>query len=70
MSEEAIGTMMSHLLEESEAQRIAAELTAKYGDEVLDYVRARAERAQSIGDELAHEAWRCVLDATQSLLDR
>jgi hypothetical protein len=59
----------SSLLNEDEAQRIAVELTAKYGADALEFVRARAERAQSIGDELAHEAWQCVLDATQSLLD-
>lgn len=60
--------MTSSVLEENEAERIASALTTKYGAEALDYVRARAERAQQVGDELAYDAWLCVLDATESLL--
>ncbi len=41
----------------------------KYGSDALGYVQARAERAQEVGDDLAYDAWLCVLDATESLLE-
>lgn len=62
--------MQSNLLEENEAERIAAELAAKYGTDALGYVETRAEQAQSVGDELAYSAWQSVRDATETLLGR
>jgi hypothetical protein len=53
--------MTDSVLEFEEAQRIAAELAEKYGDDALDFVRGRALRAQSVGDELAYQAWRSVM---------
>jgi hypothetical protein len=55
------------VLEFDEAERIAGELTEKYGDDALDFVRSRAERARSVGDDLAYEAWRAVMAATRAL---
>ena len=51
------------LVDEEEAARIAAGLTAKYGADAVDFVCARAERALSVGDDLAHASWLTVLDA-------
>lgn len=62
--------MTEALLDDEEAARIAEELAAKYGSEALDYVRDRAERAHSVGDELAFGAWQTVLGATAELLGR
>ena len=62
--------METSLLEDDEAERIAGDLAAKYGEEAIEYVRARAERAQEVGDELAWGAWQAVLDATETLLAR
>jgi fumarylacetoacetate (FAA) hydrolase family protein len=62
--------MNDRLLDDEEAERIAEELAAKYGSDALDYVRSRAERAQSVGDELAFGAWQRVLDAAESRLCR
>jgi len=58
------------VLEFEEAERIANELTEKYGDDALDFVRSRAERAQSVGDDLAYQAWRSVMAATKALLSQ
>ena len=52
------------VLEFDEAERIAGELVDKYGDDALDFVRSCAERARSVGDDLADEAWRAVMAAT------
>jgi hypothetical protein len=60
--------MTDTVLEDEEANRIAAELAAKYGNDALEFVRSRAERAQSVGEELAYGAWQSVLDATEALL--
>jgi hypothetical protein len=62
--------MHSTLLADSEAERIAAELAAKYGTDALGYVATRAGQAQSVGDELAYSAWQSVRNATESLLGR
>ncbi len=56
--------------DDSEARRIAADLTGKYGSDALAYVAARAERAIEIGDEIAQAIWRQVLAATADLLRR
>jgi hypothetical protein len=62
--------MTASLLEDDEAERIAGDLAAKYGEDAISYVRARADRAQEVGDELAWNAWQAVLDATETLLSR
>ena len=56
--------------DDSEAGRIAADLTGKYGSDALAYVTSRAERAVEIGDEIAQAIWRQVLAATADLLRR
>lgn len=61
---------MMSLLAEDEAERIAEDLTAKYGEDAISFMQARADRAQEVGDELAWGAWQAVLDAAQSLLGR
>jgi hypothetical protein len=60
--------MTDTVLEVDEADRIAAELAAKYGDDAIEFVLSRAERAQAVGDELAYDAWQAVLEATEALL--
>ncbi len=60
--------MHTSLLEEDEAQRIAAALAAKYGADALAFVQARAARALEVGDDLAYSAWRSVLQATEGVL--
>jgi len=62
--------METSLLEDDEAERIAEDLAAKYGEEAIEYVRGRADRAHEVGDELAWGAWQAVLDATETLLAR
>ncbi len=62
--------MVSSLLDDEEAERLAGELAIKYGREAVDYVHSRAERALSVGDELAYEAWQRVLEATRELIER
>jgi hypothetical protein len=61
--------VISNLVDAEEAARIAEELIEKYGNEALDFVNSRAERASEVGDDLAYAAWQNVLDATQTLLD-
>ncbi|HVA15978.1 MAG TPA: hypothetical protein VNF99_22220 [Stellaceae bacterium] len=56
--------------DDSEARRIAADLTGKYDADALRYASARAERAVEIGDEIAQAIWRRVLAATSELLRR
>jgi triphosphoribosyl-dephospho-CoA synthetase len=56
--------------DKSEARRIAEDLVSKYGADAADYVRARAERAVNIGDEIAQAIWHRVLAATAELLQR
>jgi hypothetical protein len=51
-----------------EAARIARDLTEKYGSDALAFARDRAARAIEVGDDLAHEAWQSVIDATRRLL--
>lgn len=56
------------LLDPQEASRIARQLTAKYGPEVLAHARDRAARAVEVGDDLAYAAWQSVIAAAQALL--
>jgi len=62
--------MRASVLEENEAEQIAAALASKYGEDALDFVRSRADRAQSVGDDLAYGAWCSVFDATATVLVR
>ncbi|HLI21593.1 MAG TPA: hypothetical protein VKV32_10775 [Stellaceae bacterium] len=56
--------------DDSEARRIAADLMGKYGNDAIDYVLSRTERAVEIGDDIAQAIWRKVLAATSELLRR
>lgn len=56
------------MLEAREAAEIARVLTEKYGADALSFARDRAKRAVEVGDELALDAWRTVIAATQRLL--
>jgi hypothetical protein len=51
-----------------DAAQFARTLTEKYGADALAFARERAARAIDVGDELAFEAWRLVIQATQNLL--
>lgn len=60
----------ANFLGAEETARIAENLAAKYGRSAVDFATARAQRANEVGDELAHAAWHAVLDATSELLNR
>jgi hypothetical protein len=60
----------SSMLPALEAARIARDLTEKYGPDALAFACNRAARAVEVGDDLAHDAWQSVIEATQSLLRR
>jgi hypothetical protein len=49
---------------------IARTLTEKYGMAALAFARSRAARAVEVGDEMALDAWRSVIEATKALLRR
>ena len=55
------------LYDDGEVQRIAHELSLKYGFEAMSLAQSRAERAQQIGDEIALAIWEKVLAAMSSL---
>jgi hypothetical protein len=57
-----------HMLQTSEAARLARRLTVKYGEAALGFARERADRAIEIGDDIAFEAWQSVIEATRHLL--
>jgi hypothetical protein len=50
--------------------RIARALAEKYGPDALAFAADRARIAGEVGDELALDAWRDVIDATRALLRR
>lgn len=54
--------------EAPDAAEVARTLTEKYGAEALAFARGRAARAKEIGDELALDSWRRVIEATRLLL--
>ena len=56
------------MLDATDAARIARGLTEKYGADALAFAQDRAQRAVEIGDELALDAWRAVIEATRALL--
>lgn len=55
------------LYDDGEVQRIAHELSLKYGFEAVSLAQSRAERAQEIGDEIALAIWEKVLAAMSPL---
>lgn len=57
-----------HMTDFPDAVQIARQLTEKYGVDALAFARDRAARAIEIGDDLALDCWRSVIEATQSLL--
>ncbi len=59
-----------NLREDSEAGKIARDLSAKYGMDALAFVAGRARRAAEIGDELAYAIWNEVWAATGELQAR
>jgi len=59
--------LSARLYDDGEVQRIAHELSLKYGFEALSLAQSRAERAQEIGDELALAIWQKVLAAMGAL---
>ncbi len=56
------------MLAAPDAAQIARTLTEKYGSDALAFAQDRARRAVDVGDELALDAWRAVIAATQALL--
>jgi hypothetical protein len=54
--------------DDCEVQRIAHELSLKYGFEAMSLAQSRAERAQAIGDEIALAIWGQVLAAMKPLM--
>lgn len=56
-----------NLYDDSEVQRIAHDLSVKYGYDALNLAQSRAERATEIGDELALAIWEKVLAAMNTL---
>ena len=56
------------MLDAPDAARIARGLTEKYGADALAFAQDRAQRAMEIGDEVALDAWRAVIEATRALL--
>jgi hypothetical protein len=53
----------TNLCNDSEVQRIAHDLSVKYGYDALDLAKSRADRALEIGDDLALAIWEQVLAA-------
>jgi hypothetical protein len=58
------------MLNATDAARIARGLTEKYGADALSFAEERARRAIEVGDDLALDAWRAVIAATEALLRR
>ena len=48
--------------------QMASALIEKYGQDALDFARERAARARAVGDDVALDAWRLVIEAAQRLL--
>jgi propanediol dehydratase small subunit len=58
----------SGMFEGPDPLQMARALTEKYGRDALAFARERAARAHAVGDEIALDAWRLVIEATQRLL--
>lgn len=53
--------------DDGEVSRIAQDLATKYGYDAIAFAKARAERANEIGDQVAHDIWEKVLAAVSTL---
>jgi len=62
------GRVAAKVMDGREAAQVARQLTEKYGADALAFARERAWRAIEVGDELALDAWRSVIAATEALL--
>ena len=51
----------TNLYNDSEVLRIAQDLSAKYGNDAVAFVKNRADRAREVGDDLACDIWKQVL---------
>jgi hypothetical protein len=58
----------SRMFEGPDPLQMAGALIEKYGPDALVFARERAARAHAVGDEIALDAWRLVIDATERLL--
>jgi len=58
----------SPMFEGPDPLQMARALTEKYGPDALAFARERAARAHAVGDEIASDAWRLVIEATERLL--
>ncbi len=58
----------SPMFEGPDPLQMARALTEKYGPDALAFARERAARARAVGDDIALDAWRLVIEATQRLL--
>jgi hypothetical protein len=58
----------SDMFEGPDPLQMAQALTDKYGPDALAFARERAARALAVGDFIALDAWRLVIDETQRLL--
>jgi hypothetical protein len=58
----------SSMFEGPDPLQMAQALTAKYGRDALAFARERAARALDVGDDIAYDTWRLVIEATQRLL--
>lgn len=59
--------MNTTLCDSTEVQRIARDLSAKYGHDALTLAQSRSERAVEIGDDLAYGIWQKVLSAMNGM---
>jgi len=56
------------MFEGPDPSQMASALIEKYGPDALDFARERAARALDVGDDVALDAWRLVIEAAQRLL--
>ena len=58
----------SPMFEGPDPLQMASALIEKYGQDALDFARERAARALAVGDDVALDAWRLVIEAADRLL--
>jgi hypothetical protein len=58
----------SRMFEGPDPLQMAGALIEKYGSDALAFARERAARALAVGDDVALDAWRLVIEATERLL--
>ena len=56
------------MFEGPDALQMASALIEKYGHDALDFACERAARAHDVGDDVALDAWRLVIEAAHRLL--